>query len=350
MIVDPSQSPTPIPRGRQREIAARAGVSVSTVSRVLNNVAGISEELQQRVRAAARDLGYVLNGAQPQGQLRSVALVSSLGSFEPRSSPFYMSVVAGIEAECRRLGIDLSYIPFEPSMSGAAFILDKVQQPSGAGLLLLAIDDRSLVEQLLATGLPICLVNAEHPDLRVDTFLPDNWFAPYRAVRYLIEHGHRRILHFTSLSRPTIQRRHQAYRAALEDAGIVYDPALVVTSTTHEPSVYKAMRAFLDSHPRDFTAIFCSTDTTAIGVVHALQEAGLRVPEDVSVVGFDDIPLAALISPPLTTVRIEREELGAIAVRRLIERAAAPELTPIRVELACRLIQRQSVASITGET
>jgi LacI family transcriptional regulator len=139
----------------------------------------------------------------------------------------------------------------------------------------ISLFDREFVEQVLSTTHPVVVVNAEHPELAVDTFLPDNWRALCQAVHTLIQRGHRRILHVTYAGRSTLQRREQAYCAALAD----------------------------------------------------LQESGLRVPADVSVIGFDDVPLASLIVPPLTTMRIERKELGSIAVRRLIERAVEPQLT-----------------------
>jgi len=131
----------------------------------------------------------------------------------------------------------------------------------------------------------------------------------------------------------------------LEESGIGHDPALVLQTSIAATPAYEAMQARLRTGQPDFSAVFCANDLTAIGAMRALRENGMRIPADISVIGFDDIPMAAHTDPPLTTVRIEREELGALAVRRLLDRVATPNQTPIHVELACRLIERQTVAS-----
>jgi len=335
-------------RIQQREIAARAGVSISTVSRVLNGVTGISETLQQRVLSAAAELGYQGIADTIQRKVQSVTLLTDL-PLEPLLDPFHADILSGVEAECRRQGIHMSYAATSAGSTSSTFVLERIKQNRVGGIILLSVDDSLLIEQCIALGVPIVLINAEHPGLPIDTFLPDNQFGPLLAMRHLIEQGHRRILHLTHIVRRTIQRRHEAYRAALEEAGIPYDPALVVDTNISAEGGYEVTKRILAENKLDFTAIFCANDITAIGVLRAMQEAGRSVPEDVSVVGYDDIAMAAFLSPPLTTVRIEREELGSLAVRRLIERATSPILTPIRVELAARLVKRQSVGRVNSK-
>lgn len=311
---------------------------------MVNNVGGISEALQQRVIQAAAELGFALEPVRPKLKLRHVSLFTMLA--QPTIDPFYAGVLSGVEAECRRHGLHLSYAVVEPGPSSSAMVFDKVKQNNIDGLILLAVDDRALAEHVLAQGLTCVLINAEHPGLPLDTMLPDNEGGVRQAVQYLLDRGHRRILHLTSTDRPTIRRRLRHYRMALEENDVPPDPALVVNMPMFPEGAYTAMQAFLTANPPDFTAIFCVNDNMAIGVMRALQEAGRRIPQDVSIVGFDDVPMAAFLSPPLTTVRIEREELGALAVRRLIDRAAMPNQTAFRLELATRLIERQSVAAI----
>lgn len=330
-------------RGHQRHIAERAGVSISTVSRVLSNAGGISDAVQQRVLRAAEELGMRSDVLKSHIKLRHVSLFTT--QMHPSLDPFYADVLTGIEAECRRQGLHLSYAVVEPGPAGTTFIFDKVKQNHIDGLLLLAIDDRELVERVLDQGLHAVLINAEHPALPIDTFVPDNDIGARLAVQHLIAHGHRRILHLTPAHRPTILRRLTGYRTALEEAGITYDPTLIIKTPMLPEEAYATMHALLGAASLDFTAIFCAGDDIAMGVLRALQEAGQRIPQDVSIVGFNDMPIAAFLSPPLTTVRIEREELGALAVRRLIDRAAQPAQTPFRLELATRLIERQSVAA-----
>ena len=165
-------------------------------------------------------------------------------------------------------------------------------------------------------------------------------------MRYLIDNGHKRILHITQSKRRTIQRRAEAYQTALAEASISYDPQLVFEVEINAEETYKAMIHRLAHEDIDFTAVFCANDLAAMGFMRAAQEVGLRIPQDVSVIGFDDIAPAAFLSPPLTTIRIETQELATLALHRLIDRAAQPNLTPIRVSLACHLIERRSVAHL----
>jgi DNA-binding LacI/PurR family transcriptional regulator len=325
-------------RIQQREIANRAGVSISTVSRVLNNVSGISATLRQRVQAVALELGYA-QALTPAHGLLHIGLIG--GQQNPSRDPFNADIVSGIEEECRHQGIRLGFALLVND--GVDHRPDTRQQPVD-GFLLLSVDDQSLVEYLLAQHLPLIAINAEYPDLPVDMFLPANEHGALLATRHLIQHGHRRILHLTHMNRSTIRHRFDGYQIGLREAGIPFDPALVVDVEMIAEEAYPMMQRLLARRTIDFTAIFCANDVTAIGTLRALHEAGLRVPEDISLVGYDDLPMTAFLAPPLTTVRIERKELGARAVRLLVERILQPMLTPIRVELAVRLIERQSVA------
>lgn len=340
-------SPGRRPRGRriqQREIAERAGVSTSTVSRVLNNIPGISAAVQNRVRSAAIDLGYLSQTEPSATLLRRVGLFTHLAPSASSIDPFHSDILSGIEGECRRIGINLSLTILEGHHGDASMVLDQAALQEADGLLFLSVDNEQIIRQVLEQGHRLVVVNAEYPELPVDVFLPDNRLGVRNAIRMLIARGHRRILHFTSLRRSTFHHRFAAYREALDEAGIPFDPSLVIDAPLAPESARETILARLAAGAPDFTAVFCANDVTAIAMMRGLQEAGLRVPEDVSVVGCDDISMAAYVSPPLTTIRIEREQLGILAVRRLADRAAFPELAPIRVEVATRLIIRQSVA------
>lgn len=328
----------------QRAIAKHAGVSTSTVSRVLNNVDGISDELRGHVLQVAAELGY-RNPATPS-KLEQLHLFTI--SFAARTTlhTFHTNILDGVAAECRQNGILLSYSVIEQSATDRAAILAQVRERPGSGVLLLSVDDRTLIEELLALKVPVALINTEHRDLPVDTFLPDNFTSGLLATRHLISHGHRRILHMTepaSRRRGTLQQRLNGYRAALEEAGISYDSALVLESPLRVDDAHQAMRTWLATHRPAFSAAFCANDASAIGVMRALQEAGKQVPADVSLVGYDDVPAASLLTPALTTFHIDCEEMGQLAVQRLIYRALKPEAAPIRVEIASRLVVRQSV-------
>jgi DNA-binding LacI/PurR family transcriptional regulator len=328
-------------RIQQRQIAERAGVSISTVSRVLNNVSGISDAVRHRVYLAANELGQdAVAMPEPTGA-RHLSLFAP--AQDPTRDPFNADIASGIEEECRRLGIHLSYATLGHHTPDDLQLLDRAFAHGVDGTLTVSLDDQKLIAAIMARNVPLVLINSEYPELPVDTYLPDNQIGPLLAMRHLIAHGHRRILFLTHFQRVTIQRRYEAYRRALDEAGIPFDPDLVIDVEMLAEPAHQAMRQILAQGRPSFTAVFCANDVTAIGALRAMHEAGLQIPRDVSIVGYDDLPMTAFLSPPLTTVRIERKELGARAVRGLLDRMASPHQTPVRVELASRLIQRESV-------
>lgn len=334
----------------QRDIARHAGVSTSTVSRVLNHVDGISDELRGHVLRAAAELGY--HNPTTPGKLEQLHLLTI--SFAARTTlhTFHTSILDGVAEECRQNGIQLSYSVVEQSAADRVAVLAQARERPGTSILLMSVDDRALIEELLLLKVPVALINAEQRDLPIDTFLPDNFTSGLLATRHLLEHGHRRILHVNepaSKRRGTLQQRLNGYRVALEEAGLVYDPALVLESPLRVDDAHQAMRTWLAARRPAFSAAFCANDASAIGVMRALQEVGKQVPADISVIGYDDVPAASLLTPALTTFNIDCEEMGQLAVQRMIYRALKPEAAPIRVEIASRLVLRQSVAQYQQE-
>lgn len=325
------------------EIAQLAGVSASTVSRVLNNKAhSISSEVQQRVLAAVAELSP--NQALVKRTIDHVSLFTSW-IIDRSTESFYAGVLIGIEAECQRQGIHFSYTHLTSESESIEFILDKINQNHIDGLIFAAMDNRPLMEDVLRHKLPAVLINAYFYDLPFDSYLPDNFSGASLAVNHLIKQGHRRILHVSDLKRKTIRQRYLAYRNSLEEAGIEYDPALVLKiEDLNAPEAYEGMRKFLANHPPEFTAAFCSSDLVAIGAMKALREANLRIPQDISVVGFDDIAFTEFTDPPLTTIHVPREAIGAKALQGLLNRVANPNQASYMLELACKLVERGSVA------
>lgn len=328
----------------QREIAAAAGVSISTVSRVLNHSDTISPDIRERVLVAARNLGYPLKTQK----LENIVLFRPPTVVSAIAGQFEAGIIAGIEAECHEHGMRLMLMNIDPDPDTYKFVLDTIKHNTHDGFIFLSQDDRAFLEEAYALSNRMVLINTDDKELAIDTIIPSYAAGASSAVRYLIQHGHRNILHVASFLRPTVKQRYTAYRAVLEEAGIAYNPALVLVldGTLQVEVGYEKMKAFLAGPHPPFSAIFCVNDAIAIGAMRVLHEAGLSVPQDVSLIGFDDIGFVAFVNPPLTSIRIERAELGKLAVRRLLERVEEPDLPPVRIELGCRLIERQSVASI----
>jgi DNA-binding LacI/PurR family transcriptional regulator len=326
----------------QRDIAERARVSISTVSRVLKNVGGISESVAQRVLAAAEELGYETIDDDKSEQLRNVMLLTSL-SLSPSLDPFHADVLSGVEWACHQQEIHFSYASFSNSGSNAELVLSRLQRNPVDGVLLLSLDDPALLEQVRALNVPLVMLNVDALDPVEDAVLPDNYQGARLAMRHLLANGHTRILHITQSHRRTIQRRTEAYKDMLWEAGIAFDPDLVIETEINAEQTYKVMTQRLAQRGADYTAVFCANDLSAMGFMRAAQEYGLSIPNDISVIGFDDISSVAFLSPPLTTIRIDVRQLAAQAVRRLMDRVADPSLLPIRVFLGCELVERYTV-------
>lgn len=320
---------------RLRDIAQYLGISVSTVSLALRESPQIAEETRERVIDAAQQLGYTYR-QRPVG--RGIGRIAYLSNLDP-DNIFSSAVLSGVESECRKLKIALDYSRIDAD----AAALPEWYGNAG-GLLLMGNMSRETVLQLQELGLPMVLVDNNLPTLGLDRVLIENVGGIYRAVEYLYGLGHRQIA-FLNLNRPftSLPERLIGYRQAVAELNI--EP-LVISSPTVQVSDISAALAQARAGGMHYTAIIAANDLTAISVLHALQDAGVRVPDDVSLIGFDDLELAAVMRPALTTCRVHRELMGAISVQRLIARAAESAAPPLALVLDAPLIERQSTRAV----
>jgi LacI family transcriptional regulator len=191
-------------------------------------------------------------------------------------------------------------------------------------------------------GLPTVMVDHYFPEMPLDAVMNENFNAAIRAVQHLIEMGHTNIGFLDGPPHYTVQRRREGYRAALEKAGIGYNPDLILPGTLHMSSGVEAAEEIM-RRKLTCTAYFCANDTSAIGLIQGLRAYNIRVPEDVSIIGFDDIEAAKLITPALTTIQSNAEQLGRLAVIRLLERVKDTTLPITQTLLQSSLIMRNSV-------
>ncbi|HEU0242482.1 MAG TPA: LacI family DNA-binding transcriptional regulator [Candidatus Limnocylindrales bacterium] len=336
-------------RATSADVAARAGVSRTTVSFVLNGRvdAGIPEETRRRVEDAARELGYHPHGAAKAlagGASHTIGLVL-------RQSPDQVSVDAllaetlwGIGSEAHLGGYRVLVEPLSP---GERHYSDLVTSQRVDGLIVSGprSDDEELAA-LVNGGFPI-IVQGSLPSLAVPSVDVDNRAGARTAVDHLLGLGHRRIACITNapLAYTAAADRLAGYRDALEAASVPYAPELVVEGAFDAASGWTAMADLLGRAP-DMTAVFVASDIVAFGALRAVREAGRRVPGDISVVGFDDIPLARHFDPPLTTIRLPARDLGAAAGRALVERLAG-RAGMERTLLPTELVVRESTAPRT---
>lgn len=323
------------------EVAREAGVSTATVSRVINDRRHVREATRQKVEQAMDRLGYVAN-RQARGLAGGRSKVIGLLVYDFGSS-YFSQLIKGIDAAVTSIGYDLMlYTTHAQREREARHAAELASGPVDGLIIVLAVDIRSYVDRLHHQRMPFVLLDYDS-DVPGTTFITAaNRQGARDAVEHLIGLGHRRIGLITGTSGTSSARERLAgYRDALREADIEHDRRLVVKGDFLEDRGHEAMRQLLslDDPP---TAVFTSADTAAFGALRAIREAGLQVPDDVSVVGFDDIPESSLVTPPLTTVRQPLREMGATAVRLLQRLMDEPDATPRRTELATELVVRES--------
>lgn len=329
------------------DIAKACDVSVTTVSMALRNKPGIPPETRQRILETAAAMGYRRLGRTPsRSPVRTVGVVVKTHEGEnPQDNPFYGQVLLGIEAACRayRIGMMLSLV-FVKEDNRLAEVPVFLEERQVDGVLLVGtLIDQPLLKRLSMFQLPIVLVDAYTTDDGVDAVLTDNRAGAYEAVAHLIRKGHRHIGFIGGEEAyPSLEERRKAYLEALHDFSV--ERSYIVTALSSRDAAAEATRRLMQTHPH-LTAIFACNDERALGAAMALQELGYRIPEDVSLVGFDDIAEARQMVPPLTTVYVDKEGMGQWAIRLLLNRVETPHLPPARVLLRPKLIERQSVAA-----
>jgi LacI family transcriptional regulator len=306
-----------------KDIARRVGVSPSVVSRALNNKYGVKEATRQAIAEAAKEMGY-----HPNVAARSLVTRRSqtIGVIIPDiSEPFYSRVIKGMQYIADEAGYTLLFSNSYESLEQSKVVQKMVDGQRVDGLIIVGSSraERDYISSLTAKGTPFVVIERHFSDLNMNCIWVDNVVGGYIATKHLIECGHRRIAHITGdLSFEVAADRVKGYRKALDEAGIPYSPKLVLPGSFVWQDGYAAMKQLLSDTPR-CTAVFAGNDSMAYGALQAIAEAGLSVPQDISVVGFDDLEFSSLTNPPLTTVRQPRYEMGRDAMRLLLARMDA---------------------------
>jgi LacI family transcriptional regulator len=327
------------------DVAREAGVSYSTVSRVVNHFPRVNPETRARVQAAMEKLGYVANL-----QARSLAGGRSgmLGLLVYDLENSYMTeLVRGVDAEVSALDYDLMLATTHQRRQKESAYVTRLAHGLVDGLLIVL--PRSLdayLKDLQTLQVPYVLIDyAATNTPQHHAVTATNLQGMQDGVEHLLGLGHRRIGFVTGrLETDSARMRLAGYKAALESHGIPIDPTLIGEGDFLEGSGYTCGQHLLDLDPPP-TAIVASSDTSAFGVIRAITERGLRVPDDISVIGFDDLPEAGYMYPPLTTVRQPIREMGRVATRLLVEAIMTPAMTPRQVLLPTELKVRHSTAA-----
>ncbi|MFR9794460.1 LacI family DNA-binding transcriptional regulator [Streptomyces sp. MS06] len=341
---EPAETPTGSRSSRTAtlaEIAREAGVSAPTVSKVLNGRADVAPATRSRVEELLRAHGYRRRRAEAS---RS-PLIDLI--FHELESAWAMEVIRGVENVARDAGLSVVLSESAGRLTPGRTWADQVAARRPHGVILVLSDlDESQRALLTSRSIPFVVMDpAGDPGVDVPSIGATNWQGGLAATRHLVDLGHTRIGAISGPKRMMCSRaRIDGYRAALETAGLPAEPALLRTGDFHHEAGYRLGRELL-SLPDRPTAVFAGNDLQALGLYEAARELGLRIPEDVSVVGFDDLPVSRWVGPPLTTVRQPLTEMAEAAARLVLElgRADGPAVAT-RVELATSLVVRASTA------
>jgi LacI family transcriptional regulator, repressor for deo operon, udp, cdd, tsx, nupC, and nupG len=329
-------------QANQIAIARAAGVSVSTVSRALSNAPGISEERRSQIRKLAQDAGYFGRSAMPAAT-RTLLTYVTASIATGGLAPFYEAVVAGLAAGAADAGLVLAVRLVDENNFDLRRVRRDNAELQAIATLLVGIDPRPEIgAHYLERGDPLVLVNGYDPSLRFDCVAPNNFYGGALATRRLIDAGHRSLLYVEDHIRWTTIQRRRGFLAAIEERPEIKGRVLPI-----RPDREARLGAEIGRRKRgetDWTAVFTVNDTLAIQVMGALETAGLRVPDDVSVVGFDDLLYAAMISPPLSTMTVDCTALGRQAIALLLRRLAEPTAVPVQVDCAVHAKSGSTIA------
>lgn len=327
-----------------KTISEMTGFSTATVSNALNNKRGVNRDTAGKIMQAAREIGY-------SSKISRVKLVTYIANGSiVNDSPFFSTLMAGVEAECRRMGVDTVSYHLNRTDPDYENCLRELVGDSSAALLILATElDGIEAARFQGAAAPVVILDNWYEDLPFDAVLIDNADAAYKAVSHLIEMGHNRIGHLRGkFEIKNFYYRRQGYLRAMGEHGLKADPAYTLSLSAGMESSWADMSALLAKGPRLPTAFFADNDMIALGAMRALQQAGIDVPGDVSLVGFDDLPFCAISSPPLTTVKVHNYEMGRAAVRRLMELVTFGGEYCTKTQVTSGFVVRDSVRDLRG--
>ncbi|WP_301098542.1 substrate-binding domain-containing protein [Otariodibacter sp.] len=324
-----------------KDIARIAGVSLSTVSHVVNNTRFVSEEITQRVQQVIKDLDY-----KPSLVARSLKIkeTNTIGMLVTASSnPFFSEVVRHVERYCERHNYHLIVVNTEGNFHSLKQHLDRLLLKQVDGLLLMCSEPKDLESNLIKDiTLPVVIIDWWQDPLNADIIHENSELGGYLATKSLIEAGYSDIAVITGeLTKPLTQDRLKGYKRAVQEHNLQINPDWIVESHFDYQGGIDAMNYLLslDKRPK---AIFAMSDSIAIGVYQSVWKAGLSIPKDIAVMGYDNIELAQYLSPPLSTIHQPKARLAKYAVERLIARIRDPYKKIENIQLTPEVVRRSS--------
>jgi LacI family transcriptional regulator len=329
---------------RMRDIAERLGVSATTVSLVLNNKPGAGEELRERILKTARELGYAPPRPAAAGTLCLLHIARHGHTVNRDHDVFLAEYVEGLSHGAKHAGFSLEILNFKPSPIER--VLEAALANAADGFIILGTElSREDVEAFAGLRKPLAFIDTYHAFLDFDFVDMNNEDSIFLLLRHLHEMGHRSIgLVKGAVETRNFRLREEGFYAGLRSLGLDADraPVFSVDQTYH--GAHHDMGEILAGRPSLPTALICANDIIASGCLKAFAEAGVVVPDDLSVVGFDDLPLSAVVDPPLTTIQVSKAQIGRMAVQLVVARVRGEAGVPsVKVLIGGRLVERRSV-------
>jgi len=335
-----------------RQIADKYKVSVSTVSIVLNNKPGVSNTTRNEILSLAQKMGYTIKPPASKPGIRHkklntmAMLVKTDPGLLPPANPFYSRIIHGVDDACKSLDLNLmfSMLPVDDN-NRADKVPHFINNNMADGLLMVgAFLDETISSILNKWNVPIVLVDGYSDTESYDAVISDNFRASYQAMDYLIKLGHKHIglVGGDADCYPSLRERRNGYFRAMKEHDL--ENIYVADFNINQQSAHEKVTNLIKENPR-ITALFAINDNIAVDAIHAIQNLGLKVPQDISVIGYDDIYLATRVSPALTTMHVDTVAMGQGAVHLVSMRMHQPEAARVTLVVHPTLVERQSVSA-----
>lgn len=324
-----------------KKISEITGFSPATVSNALNYKKGVNAETSAKILKTAQDLGYF-----EENRITKVKFVMFKRSGKVvEDTPFFPLMIAGVEQECRACGMEMIMCNLDKRDSNYEEQVKWLQNDKASVVILLGTElmdeDMDLIRGMTS---PFVVIDYWKEDMSFNAILINNADSARMATEYLIGKGHREIGYLRGNMRiKPFRSRYVGYQTALSKAQIPLKKEYTVTLSTDMDGAHEDMKRYLASNPNLPTAFFADNDMIALGAVKAMTECGVRIPQDVSIIGFDDLSFSSIATPSLTTLRVPKQEMGRIAVRRLRDMIKDNDDVKLKMQVCTQFIERESV-------
>ncbi|MCR5626660.1 MAG: LacI family DNA-binding transcriptional regulator [Lachnospiraceae bacterium] len=327
-----------------KQISEKTGFSPATVSNALNHKKGVNRETATVIMDAARELGYI-----SEEGIRKIKFVMYRRSGQiVDDTPFFGLMIDGFERACRESGYEMGMVYLERFAEDYEQQVEQLLNDITSAVVLLGTELESEDIKLFENSkCPFMTLDYWSSDMKFNGVAINNFDSMRMATHYLIEMGHREIGYLSGKVRiKAFRLRNRGYRHELDVSGIPYKEEYRIPLSTTMDGAYQDMREYLKEKPALPTAFIADNDIIALGAIKALQEAGIRVPEDGSIIGFDDLPYCEISNPRLTSMRVPKQDMGRIAVQKMIDILKSGESVKTKIEVCTDFVIRDSVKKL----